>query len=160
MILLCCVMISCKAQHFFFKNLKKNTAFSAKGYLVNLYGKNGVWVFQPCLNKKKSVLESLDNRSFFVQDMVNDLGYTCLKDVYGSGKKIAVSFYDVSQRREVKDSMEYLYCKITIHPIDIPKTIKSDKCDYILSYKDFKKGLSCIYFDNYVTAIEPINQNF
>lgn len=157
-ILLCFILVSCKAQKDFFKNLKKDKPFSSKGYLFNLYGANGVWIFQPCLSAKKSILESLDGRSFLVQDMTNDLGYTCLRDTYGSGKKIAVSFYDATQKREMKDSIEYIYCKVTILPIGIPSKIKSDKCDYILSYKNVQKGLSCIYFDNYVTAVVPIKK--
>ncbi|MGN7784734.1 hypothetical protein ACTJIJ_09415 [Niabella sp. 22666] len=157
-ILLCCIIISCKAQQNFLRNLKKDQPFSSKGYLINLYGENGVWIFQPCPRAKRFVLESLDSRSFLVQDMMNDLGHTYLRDIYGSGKRIAASFYDVTQKREVKDSIEYMYCKLTVHPVGMPSKFKSDKCGYIISYGEVKKGLSCIYFDNYVTAIEPINQ--
>lgn len=157
-VILFCVFIDCRAQQKVLGKLKRDTEFSAKGYLINLYGKNGVWIFQPILKETPFIFDSFDGRSFFVQDMVNDLGYTCLHDIYGTGKKIAVSFYDVTQKKQVKDSMEYTYCKITILPTGTLSKIKSDKCDYIFYYKDVQKGLSCIYFDNYVTAVIPIKQ--
>ncbi len=47
----------------------------------------------------QQILESLNCQSFFVQDMVNDLGYTCLRDVSSQGNKMIISFYDITQKR-------------------------------------------------------------
>lgn len=73
-IILCCLMLSCsaKAQELLYDSLQKHVPVAIDGYLINLYGENGIWIFQPCKDKHKSLFDALDNQSFLVQDMKSD----------------------------------------------------------------------------------------
>lgn len=146
---------SCKAQKGFLKGLQKDVPVVVEGYLINLYGEYGVWIFQPCNDSSLSIMDAIRGQSFFVQDMANDLGYTNLKDIYGFGKKLPVVFYDVKEKIEINGDMQYLFCRLTINPIDAPA--KEHQCDYTVYYNGLKKGLSCTFFTNYVVDLEPLD---
>ncbi|OSZ82341.1 hypothetical protein CAP35_03475 [Chitinophagaceae bacterium IBVUCB1] len=65
---------------------KKGTSITTSGYLVNFYGEYGVWVFQPCTNRNAFVMDAMNGSSFYVQDMVNDLGLTFLSESKNKGR--------------------------------------------------------------------------
>lgn len=154
-VIFCFLFSSCKAQKKFLNRLQNNVPVTIDGYLINLYGEHGVWIFQPCSDSSLSIMDAIKGQSFFVQDMTNDLGYTNLRDIYGYGVKIPVQFYDVTEKKEISGDMEYLFCRLTINPIDVPA--KEHQCDYMVYYNGLKKGLSCAFFTNYVIGIEPLN---
>jgi hypothetical protein len=149
-----CLFTSCKAQNRLFEHVRKDVPLTANGYLINLYGNYGVWIFQPCKDSSIHVLDALNGTSFFVQDMENDLFLTCLKDSRGVGKRIPLTFFDESSHTEVRDTAEYLYCRLTVVPIEVPH--KEDTCAYTLKHKLQIKGLACWSLTNYVKDLEPI----
>lgn len=156
LILSCCIAsYSCKAQQQVLLKVEKDKSFTAQGYLINIYGEYDVWIFQPCIDSNVSVLEVNSNQSFFVQDMVNDLGYTFLRDARGIGKKIPLLIYDHFSKQNVKDTIEYLYCQLTINPID--SFYKVSDCAYTVKYRNIKKELGCWSLENYVTNLVPLD---
>ena len=152
--LLCiCVISSCHAQQRLFKEIKTGKPYSAKGYLINLYGKNGAWIFQPSSDSLKNIINSLNGVSFKVQNISNDLGYTFFEDLEGLGNKIKVSIYDNIEKAQKTDTLMYLYCRINLEVLEAPYRL--DSCTYMLT--DLRKNLSCIFFQNYLTEVEPLD---
>jgi hypothetical protein len=87
--------------------------------------------------------------------MVNDLGYTFLRDAKDIGKKVSVLIYDHTTKKTVEDTMQYLYCKLTVNPVDSFR--KVDDCAYTIKYENTEKELACWAFENYVTNLEPLD---
>jgi len=135
--------------------MQKNIPVVMIGYVINLYGQDGVWIFQPCDDSSIFVLDAIGNHSFFVQDMINDLGHTNLRDIFGYGQTMPLTFFDGTSEKEVKGEMKYLFCRLTINPTDV--SIEAQECAYMIYQKGLRKGLSCISFSNYVTELEPLD---
>lgn len=148
------VLTSCYTQESMLSKAKKGKSITTRGYLINFYGKYGVWVFQPCANRNTFVIDAINDQSFFVNDMVNDLGLTFLSDSKNTGKKVPVLIYDHTSKVQFTDTIEYIYCKLTIKVIDSPRKVKD--CAYTIKYKQVEKELVCWSIENYVTNLEPI----
>jgi len=153
-IILCCLMLSCsaKAQDLLYDSLQKQVPVAIDGYLINLYGEKGIWIFQPCKDKRKSLFDALDNQSFLVQDMKHDLGYTCLQDIYELAIIMHIPYGEAGSN-ELRYDIRYLYGKVTVNAADV--LLKTNLCDYFLFFNGIKKGLSCMFFENYVIELEP-----
>ena len=149
-----CLFTSCKAQKTFLQQARFNVPFTTKGYLIKLYGEFGVWIFQPCADSNKYVLDALDGRSFYVQDMPNHYGYTWLADSRSIGRRMAIPFFEQYSNNEVTDTLEYFYCRATINPLDTAR--KSDSCGYTVKYKGKERGLACWSLTSFVMDLEPL----
>jgi hypothetical protein len=142
------------AQKNLLEQARFDVPFTAKGYLINLYGEYGVWIFQPCQDSSAYVLEALNGQSFLVQDMVNDLGYTWLMDSRGIGRTMVIPFYAQFSGKEVTDTLEYFFCRATINPLDTARRL--DSCSYIINYNGKQKGLGCWSLASFVMDMEPL----
>lgn len=150
------LLYCCKTQEAALIAAKANSPIKLKGYIINLYGENGVWVFQPCNNKNITVIGALDSQSFFVQDMINDLGYNLLSEARSIGlNSIPVNVYDISNHLEVNDTMQYMFCNVTINPLSNYKRLA--ECAYIILDNGNKSKFVCGAMENYVTELEPLN---
>lgn len=151
-ILFCCIIIGCGSSKRM-TSISKGSPYTANGYLINIYGKYGSWFFQPCSDSSKFVLDAIDNKIFLVQNIQNDLGYTFFEDLEGIGIQIPIVFYDNYRREKIADTLIYLYCRVVVEVIEVPSHL--DTCNYTLEYK--KKKFPCIFFQNYLTDVEPLN---
>lgn len=149
------ILISCNSSHKFFNKIKIDKPFTATGYVMNLYGKFGVWIFQPCNDSNTNVLNAMNGKSFFVQDVENDIFQTSLIDSKGIGRKVPVMFYDSFLGKNIIDTLEYLYCNVTINPIEKYKTL--DTCSYIMKNNSGNRKLACISLTSYVSSLQPMN---
>jgi hypothetical protein len=151
-ILLCTLLYPCKAQTGLLQGIKKDVPLTISGYLVNIYGEMGLWVFQPCNDSSITLADALGNQSFFVQDMINDLGYTYLRDIHNTGRKLPLTLYDHTYNKQLQDTIQYLYCSITI----LPKSTATPQpgCAYTLTIGNTKKSIACWSLDNYVTNLQ------
>jgi len=146
----------CNAQRIAWNKIKRDKPFVATGYLINVLGEYGMWFFQPCLDSSLSVMDALNDSSFYVQDIEADLGLTYLADSRGIGKRCSVVLYgDVSKVQP--DTMEYYYCRITLNPMELPK--KSKECAYIVDFGPMKKSLGCLILSSYVSEVKPLSKD-
>lgn len=147
--------MSCVAHNNILNRVHKDVPFVSKGYIINIYGENGIWIFQPCKDSSKFILDALNGNSFFVQDMRNDLFLNWLADSRGVSNKIPIEFYDSYFHKKIKDTLSYIYCRVKINPIE--RSRKLDSCNYIINYKGSDHGLACWDLTSVVMDLEPLN---
>lgn len=143
--------MSCKTSNFSIDKVKPHQLVKLRGHLYNLYGENGLWIFKE--GKRNS--NNRNYNSFIVNIARHDLGYAFIEDIYGIGDKTVGQIRDKRNNKVLLDTIQHFYCQITAHPIRTG--IKMDSCDYQIKIDNQFINLSCVYFDNYLVDVQPLD---
>lgn len=134
-----------------------DTVLEKKGYMIYL---RPSWVFQPCVDSNKNILEAIDHSSFTPGTYSRIFGLQLLPIEGGIGKSFPGKFTDNINDRLVQDTIYYFYCKLVFNRPDYAMSVKTrNVCWFTLDLNSKTYNLGCTFVENEIKYVEPLQED-